>query len=88
MQNFYLKHALHGRRTRLHFGNENYDFIDRMFPVQMASAYERVPFEDTQLMILTDHDRLLRAFYGADYMTPGRYASHDNPAHEGFVGKA
>ena len=86
MQNFYLKHAFHGRRTRIHRGNDNYDYIDRILPAGILDAYERVPFEDAELLVTARAREVLRSTFGPDYMTPVRWAGHDNPALAAFIG--
>ena len=35
-------------------------------------------------MVTKSWHEVLKSSYGADYMTPKRAASHDNPAHAGF----
>ena len=89
LQNAFAKHALHGRRTLIHRSNDAYSFIGRILPAGVMSRYERMSFEDVPLMVTSDYHDVLLSTYGADYMTPKRQASHDNPAHAGFmVGEA
>ena len=88
IQDAYCKHAFHGRRRHIHRCNDNYAFIGMILPAGVMDDYERMPFEDTQLMVTARWHEVLVSSYGEDYMTPRRTASHDNPAHAGFVGDA
>ena len=85
MQDAYCKRAFHGSRRFIHRCNDNYDYIKRMLPATCMTRYQRMPFEDTTLMATADWHALLVSDYGEDYMTPRRTASHDNPAHQGFI---
>ena len=87
LQDLFCKHAFRGRRTRIHRCNDNYAFIGYILPAALMTEYARVPFEDTTLMITKGWHGMLVASYGEDYMTPVRMASHENPAHEGFIGE-
>ncbi len=86
LMDFYCKRAFPGRRTQIHRSNDQYSGLGTILPASVMERYVRVPFEDAELMVTARYDEVLRSSYGADYMTPKRIASHDNPAHAGFVG--
>ena len=84
LMNAYGMHALGGKHTLIHRSNDQYSGMGQVLPSAVMQRYTRVPFEGRELMVTADHHQVLLASYGADYMTPKRWDSHDNPAHEGF----
>ncbi len=86
LMNAWGKHALRGRHTLIHRSNDLYadNGLFVILPTQTMAEYTRVPFEDAELMVTKSWHEVLTSSYGADYMTPKRAASHDNPAHAGF----
>lgn len=84
LQDAFCKHAFRGRRTRIHRCNDNFEFIGKILPATCMARFERLPFEGVGLMVTGDWRAVLTSSFGADYMTPRRTASHDNPAHAGF----
>lgn len=85
MQAAFCKRAFQGSRRFIHRGNDTFKDMTRVLPAACMTRYQRIPFEDTELTVTADYRALLTSSFGADYMTPRRAASHDNPAHKGFV---
>ncbi|MBR7187945.1 MAG: hypothetical protein IKD53_05265, partial [Clostridia bacterium] len=86
MMNAWGKHAFPGRRSLIHRSNDQYNGMRLILPAYTMREYIRVSFEDAMLMVTKDWHAVLVSNYGEDYMTPKRMASHDNPAHAGFIG--
>ena len=87
IQDAYCKHAFHGKRRHIHRCNDNYAFISMILPAEVMQRYERMRFEDAELMVSSRWHEMLVSSYGEDYMTPKRMHAHDNPAHAGFINK-
>lgn len=86
MMNAWCKHAFPGRRSLIHRSNDQYSAMQMILPAEAMREYIRVPFEGVMLMVTKGWHEVLVSSYGEDYMTPKRVASHDNPAHAGFIG--
>lgn len=48
---------------------DDFTYIKKTFPIEILSSYSKVPFEDTELMLLDKYDDFLTIVYG-DYMIP------------------
>lgn len=67
-----------GRKQLIHRANDQYCAIGLILPAGVMDDYIRIPFEHIELMVTKRHHEVLVSSYGADYMTPVRYAGHDN----------
>ncbi|MCI9081050.1 MAG: LicD family protein [Lachnospiraceae bacterium] len=60
---------------RMNRGNKNFKFDKQWF-----SQTIEVPFENITISVPKEYDKILRTFFGEDYMTPIRFGSgHDYP---------
>lgn len=84
LMNAFCKHAFTGDGKWIHRSNTMYSELGLVLPAGVMDEYIRVPFEDAELMIVKRWHEMLVSSYGENYMTPVRYASHDNPQHAGF----
>ena len=87
MMNAFCKYAFSGNGKWIHRSNTMYSELGLILPAGVMDEYLRAPFEDAELMIVKRWHEVLVSSYGENYMTPVRYASHDNPQHAGFRGE-
>ena len=87
MMNVFCKHAFSGNGKWIHRSNTMYSELGLILPAGVMGEYLRAPFEDAELMIVKRWHEVLVSSYGENYMSPVRYASHDNPQHAGFRGE-
>lgn len=76
-----------GDRVAAMYWDVEYDNVTNMgwrhdrpryrFPKSWFNKIIRMPFEDTTIPILEDHDQICRLTYGDDYMTPIKKFNHD-----------
>lgn len=72
-----------GNKQLIHRSNDQYIGMVIFLPSSCMSNYQMTPFEDTELMITTQYDLILKTTYGDDYMTPKKF-DNDAKAHTEF----
>lgn len=91
--NGFCKNCFHGKKKLILRTNDKYPALYLPLPVEVTYEYKLVPFEDTELMITTGYDAVLRSCYGSNYMTPKRpddweKAVHDMTREEEIISKS
>ena len=79
---WFCQNCFCGRREYIHLSNDQYSGVARVIPKEYMSHYMAVPFEDTEMMILCAHEKLLPLMYGGDYMEPVKFPEREFAAHE------
>ena len=79
---WFCQNCFCGRRDHIHLSNDQYGGVTLVVPKEYMDSFLTVPFEDTELMILRDHGKLLPLMYGGGYMTPVKYPEREFAAHE------
>jgi hypothetical protein len=59
-----------GEKKSLCRTNDTVIGMPKLVPGDAMDRYEMIPFEDIELMISSDWDKILTSSYGKDYMTP------------------
>lgn len=78
-----VSQSMQGKKQYIHRANDQFVAIKLILPKRAMQNYMMVPFEDTNLMISTDYDEILRSSYGNDYMTPKKQVN-DEESHAVF----
>lgn len=61
-----------GKKNVLFRSTDQYDGKKRVFPAAWMAEYVRLPFDQTNFMVLREYDGMLKSCYGESYMTPIR----------------
>lgn len=72
-----------GNKQLIHRSNDQLIAIGIILPVSAMDKYIMTEFENTQLMITSKYDLILRTAYGDDYMTPKKF-ENDVASHNEF----
>lgn len=73
-----------GKKRLIHRSNDQYVALGILLPTSAMDKYIMTEFENTQLMITSDYDLVLKTSYGDDYMTPKRF-DNDLKSHAVFM---
>lgn len=80
--NFFNSKCMCGNKTVMFRSNDGYHPLDKWdLPAHYLQKYLLVPFEDTQLQVFKEYDKILTNYYG-DYMTPVQWGNTDKEAHD------
>jgi lipopolysaccharide cholinephosphotransferase len=82
MMQHFEKNAFVGNKRLIQRSNDQFCALGMILPKECMNQYMYVPFEDTQLMVSTSYDQILRSSYGDDYMTPKRADDADDAVHD------
>ena len=55
--------------------------MKKTIPYFLFSSYQKVPFEDIELMVIKGSNDLLCSSYGEDYMTPKKWTDTQSEIH-------
>lgn len=78
---FFNSKCLCGDRSIMFRSNDGFHPLDKWdLPTKYLQEYILVPFEDTQLQVFKEYDKILTNYYG-DYMTPVQWENTDKEAH-------
>ena len=79
---FFNSKCLCGNKTLMFRSNDGYHPLGKWeLPTQYLKDYLFVQFEDTQLQVFKEYDKILTNYYG-DYMTPVQWQSSAEEAHD------
>lgn len=79
---FFNSKCLCGKKRFMFRSNDGYQSIEKwILPTQYTQSYKLVRFEDTDLQVFQEYDKILTILYG-DYITPVQWKNTDKESHD------